>query len=126
MHNYTIFALNVTPACEYYVLVNFLICYFTVAPANVRVMTAEKKLTFLWDPVPVMNCPSLSYMADLTRGCGDCQQLLSDYMVNCSIITDETTFCNFSVLSDICGNLTRSEVLTVPINSIKGSSGGKY
>ena len=78
-------------------------------------------LAFMWDPVTVTNCPSIKYITDASEGCGNCPSSTSDTRVKC-INVREDELCTFSVLTNICGIISRSERVNVSTATIPTGS----
>ena len=84
-------------------------------PGNVHHVASghrSRELVFSWKPVSVTNCPTIEYAINTTESCGECPSSTSDTRVKC-INVKEDELCTFSVLTKVCGILSRSEIVNV-------------
>ena len=74
----------------------------------------QGELSFTWEPLIITDCPSLLYNIEATEGCGVCPNSMSasDNFATCTNIQRGKS-CTFSVFLDLCGDLIRSDAVTV-------------
>ena len=70
------------------------------------------ELSFTWEPLIIMDCPSLRYNITASEGCGACPNSVLDNGITCTNVQRGKS-CTLSVFVNLCSDLIRSDPITV-------------